>query len=203
MTAIGIKGVTTMPPMPIAQEVMNVVSRASSLGRCLGSGGIFIRISSYYNRGSISCIKVMAYGREMLRKAGSKLMDLDRQYADFAVKGMTNDDPRRKEYGTALGDIMGSDRAEYMRDQRGSWMGGDNSGEVVNAWSGERSASKPREDLGGMHHRMMDMVQMADNIGVRYGLPAAGVTLAGKGLYDMTAAFGNGADYPSERELPL
>lgn len=144
----------------------------------------------------------MAYGREMLRKAGSKLMDLDRQYADFAVKGMTDDDPRRKQYGTALGDIMGNDRAEYMNNQRGSWMGGDNSGDVVNAWSGSRTSSSPVEDLG-MHHRMMDLVQMSDNIGVRYGLPAAGVTLAGKGLYDITAAFGNGADYPSERELPL
>jgi hypothetical protein len=144
----------------------------------------------------------MAYGREMLRKAGSKLMDLDRQYADFAVKGMTDDDPRRKQYGTALGDIMGNDRAEYMNNQPGSWMGGDNSGDVVNAWSGARTASSPVEDLG-MHHRMMDLAQMSDNIGVRYGLPAAGVTLAGKGLYDMTAAFGNGADYPSERELPL
>ena len=43
----------------------------------------------------------------------------------------------------------------------------------------------------------------ATNIGYRYGLPAAGVTLAGKGLYDMTAAFGNGADYPEEGQLPL
>ena len=159
-------------------------------------------MSSYDNRTSINCIKVMAYGSEMLRKAGSRLMDLDRQYADFAVKGLTDDDPRRKEYGTALGDIMGTDRRNYMNDQRESWMGGDNGGEVVNAWSGARSASTPMEDLG-MHHQMMDIVQMSDNIGVRYGLPAAGVTLAGKGLYDITAAFGNGADYPSERELPL
>jgi len=202
VTAIGIKGVTTMPPMPIAQEVMNVVSRASSLGRCLGSGGIFIGISSYYNRGSISCIKVMAYGREMLRKAGSRLMDLDRQYAEYAVRGMTDDDPRRKQYGTALGDIMGTDRRNYMSEQRGNWMGGDNNGEVVNAWSGAREASKPREDLG-MHHRLMDLVQMADNVGVRYGLPAAGVTLAGKGLFDMTSSFGNGADYQEPGQLPL
>lgn len=43
----------------------------------------------------------------------------------------------------------------------------------------------------------------ATNIGYRYGLPAAGVTLAGKGLYDMTAAFGNEADYPEQGQLPL
>lgn len=37
----------------------------------------------------------------------------------------------------------------------------------------------------------------------RYGLPAGGITLAGKGLYDLTAAFGNGADYPEPGQLPL
>ena len=39
------------------------------------------------------------------------------------------------------------------------------------------------------------------NIGYRYGLPAAGLTLAGKGLYDLTAAFGNAADQPAPNEL--
>jgi len=42
VTAMGIKGVTMIPPMPIAQEVMKVLSNASSLGRCLGTGGSFI-----------------------------------------------------------------------------------------------------------------------------------------------------------------
>ena len=42
VTANGSKGVTMIPPMPIAAEVMNVLSSASSLGRCLGSGGRFI-----------------------------------------------------------------------------------------------------------------------------------------------------------------
>ena len=37
------------------------------------------------------------------------------------------------------------------------------------------------------------------NIGYRYGLPAAGVTLAGKGLYDLTAEMGN----TTEGELPM
>ena len=39
---MGIKGVTMIPPMPIAAEVINVLSNASSLGRCLGRGGSFI-----------------------------------------------------------------------------------------------------------------------------------------------------------------
>jgi len=40
--AMGIKGVTMIPPMPIAQEVIKVLSKASSDGSCLGSGGRFI-----------------------------------------------------------------------------------------------------------------------------------------------------------------
>jgi len=43
----------------------------------------------------------------------------------------------------------------------------------------------------------------ATNIGYRYGLPAAGLTLAGKGLYDLTAAFGNSADYQEPGQLSL
>ena len=44
---------------------------------------------------------------------------------------------------------------------------------------------------------------MATNIGYRYGLPAAGLTLAGKGLYDLTAQFGNAADYQEPGQLSL
>jgi len=37
----------------------------------------------------------------------------------------------------------------------------------------------------------------------RYALPAAGVTLAGKGLYDLTTKFGSKADEPEETTLPM
>jgi hypothetical protein len=56
-------------------------------------------------------------------------------------------------------------------------------------------------------HRFQNMMNAglfgAANMGVRYGLPAAGVTLAGKGLYDLTIAFGGGADYQEQGQLPL
>ena len=44
---------------------------------------------------------------------------------------------------------------------------------------------------------------MGANIASRYALPAGGVTLAGKGLYDLTAAFGNEADYQEPGQMPL
>lgn len=48
---------------------------------------------------------------------------------------------------------------------------------------------------------------MLTNAGYRYGLPAAGVTLAGKGLFDLSyqvgAHFGSKADQPEEDTLTL
>ena len=41
------------------------------------------------------------------------------------------------------------------------------------------------------------------NVASRYALPAGGVTLAGKGLYDLTTQFGNKADEPEDSTLPL
>ena len=41
------------------------------------------------------------------------------------------------------------------------------------------------------------------NVASRYALPAGGVTLAGKALYDMTTQFGGVADQPQPNELTL
>ena len=43
----------------------------------------------------------------------------------------------------------------------------------------------------------------ATNLGYRYGLPAAGVTLAGKALIDLTSAFGGAADQPEPNTLTM
>ena len=43
----------------------------------------------------------------------------------------------------------------------------------------------------------------AAQIGSRYVLPAAGVTLAGKGIYDLTVGFGGPADQPEPQQLTL
>lgn len=41
------------------------------------------------------------------------------------------------------------------------------------------------------------------NLAARYALPAGGVTLAGKALYDLTTQFGGVADQPQPNELTL
>tara|TARA_Y100000356_G_C11169994_1_gene240779 strand:- start:170 stop:664 length:495 start_codon:yes stop_codon:yes gene_type:complete len=59
------------------------------------------------------------------------------------------------------------------------------------------------EGLSTMDNYLDKGVHLASNVAVRYGLPAAGVTLAGKGLYDLTVAFGGGADQQERGQLPL
>ena len=49
----------------------------------------------------------------------------------------------------------------------------------------------------------MDAAVGTANIATRYALPAGGVTLAGKGLYDLTTQFGSKADEPEDSTLPL
>lgn len=41
------------------------------------------------------------------------------------------------------------------------------------------------------------------NLAARYALPAGGVTLAGKALYDLTTQFGGVADQPQPNQLTL
>ena len=114
-------------------------------------------------------------------------MGLDRQYADAVVRpGM--DQASINTQTIPLGEIMGA--VDVPREGGSIPMGG------IGIGSGG-----PRVDM--MNQFLADAPYMAANVGVRYGLPAAGVTLAGKGLYDMTAMFGNGADYPEEGQLPV
>lgn len=107
------------------------------------------------------------------------------------------------------GQFLGNADAKYARavedtiDNKSSWGG---------AARGMTSAV-PLQDLMTMHgaetkQEIMQAIALngsaaASNIAARYALPAGGVTLAGKGLMDMAAAFGNQADQPEPNQLPL
>jgi hypothetical protein len=127
----------------------------------------------------------MAYGLEMLRKAGSAFMDFDKKYADAVYRpGM--DRVTTNTQAIPFSDFVGG--GIDVRDEAGIKVPG-------LATGGSR--------IDAFNQVMADAPYIAANAGVRYGLPAAGVTIAGKALYDMTAAFGNGADYPEQGQLPL
>ena len=130
-----------------------------------------------------------------LRKAGQSLIDTivnaETAYADRSRK----DAYERGDRSTAiLGGTPLFEKAEYtpvdrIKEDMKETLGREARGyEVLGIQAGERAL------VGGIK---------AVNAGYRYGLPAAGVTLAGKGLIDLTAQFGNAADQPEQGQLPL
>ena len=113
----------------------------------------------------------MAYGMEQLRKAGDFLNNLDTKYATRVTK-----------------DMGGAHKSPLKVMLGGSPMSS----------IGYDDAQTAKEHAMGI---AFTAGVGATNAGYRYGLPAAGLTLAGKGLYDLTAQFGNAEDQPSPTEL--
>lgn len=106
----------------------------------------------------------MAYGREQLRKAGEALANLDRRYADAIMDRYA--DPNDPNPDLIKG-LIGM-YAGGMPISLGYTPSPGNAGPVRNA-------------------------QISSAI-ARYAMPAAGVTLAGKGLYDIALALSQQTD---------
>lgn len=117
----------------------------------------------------------MAYGRDMLRKAGQAILDMDERYAN-ALFNKGDSQFVQGTRGLPLRDAIGYTE---VRDELGNELAPD------------------------FRSRMNDGAYAAANIGARYGLPGLGLTAGAKGIYDLTAAFGNGADYQEEGQLPI
>ena len=140
----------------------------------------------------------MSYGRQTImdaiRMAGSKLNQMDTAYADALV-------PREIGTSGSLMDLVNGfgayGRAIPLSQVKGSIPAG------IDAEYFSIGGVGPRSQLDARAQGYMDAAVMGANIASRYALPAGGVTLAGKGLYDLTAAFGNEGDYPEQGQLPL
>jgi hypothetical protein len=115
----------------------------------------------------------MAYGMEQLRKAGQALADFDERYANKAAADL----PAR--YG---GQVLGGTPLKDF---------GFSSQEERTASAG-RPYTQTENIVNNMAEAAMLSVPLTTNIGYRYGLPAAGVTLAGKAIYDLTGMLGGG-----------
>ena len=111
--------------------------------------------------------------KQGLRKAGDKLLDLDAAYAARVGKDI---DPQKNP-------IAEMTRAVPIRD--------------LIAPSKADNAKELAVDIA-----FTSGVALA-NMASRYALPAGGVTLAGKALYDLTNGFGGGADQPESATLPM
>ena len=115
----------------------------------------------------------MAYGMQQLRKAGKALQGFDTAYADRVRKGMGG------EKDSPMKVMLGGQPLSSIRYEGAESLTDHLQGSAFVAGVG------------------------ATNVGYRYGLPAAGLTLAGKGLLDLTAQFGNAADYQEPGQLSL
>ena len=101
----------------------------------------------------------MAYGREMLRKAGSMMLDADAAYAKAAGPG------DNKPFGQLT-------RGTSLRDAFNPVTTGEPEGVLENLFAAGLDIGVP-----------------AANIASRYALPVGGVTLAGAALHQLTGAF--------------
>lgn len=69
---------------------------------------------------------------------------------------------------------------------------------LADVFGGTADSQAEKVMLGAMNTGVM-----AANVASRYALPAGGITLAGKGLYDLTTQFGSSADEPAPNELSM
>ena len=126
----------------------------------------------------------MYHGRDMLRKAGQRIMDFDAAYAKKIEDGVK----RNMEGGGPLAiteGIRGMTSGVALRD------------------TFNRPGNNPENIKERVMLHAMEGGVAAANIASRYALPAGGVTLAGVGLYDLAAQFGGPADYQEHNQLSM
>ena len=103
--------------------------------------------------------------------------------------------------------------SKALRDSAPDPASKPNDGGLGDAWYEARTmaAHVPGVDRKGgffdpddeRYNKTVDDIAKGTAIASRYVLPAAGLTLAGVGLYDLTTKFGNAADYPEQQQLTL
>ena len=125
----------------------------------------------------------MAYGMQQLRKAGKALGDFDAAYAGKIEEGVLANMATMPGPRGVLEGFRGLTSAAPIRDTM-KWHGAETPQEYIQAGA-------------------LNAGVAAANIASRYALPAGGVTLAGKALYDLTTQFGGVADQQEPGQLSL
>lgn len=124
--------------------------------------------------------------RENLRKAGQKIADIDEAYADKAAAFIGGDPEKR-----------GKGPIGFARGIAGGVAGASHRHTGVD-WEGHNPSNKEKRQA-----RAAQIGIVGAGYGIRYGLPAAGVTLAGKGILDLTAAFTGMGDQQTGSQIEI
>ena len=122
--------------------------------------------------------------RNIFRRAGDKLREMDEAYAgkvDRFISGEPANDKgpigvAREVIGFVAGATPGKTKIEFD-DNDPEWL--------------------------KKHGKHAEWAVPAAGLGIRYGIPAAGVTLAGKGIMDLTAQFNNMGDQQTGAEIGM
>lgn len=123
--------------------------------------------------------------RERLRKAGKKISEFDAAY------------------GKKVGRFIGGDPAKRKDGWVGvvrNFMGG-----VAESQYGDAKLEfdKPPGFWGKAGQKAFEVGVPTAGYGIRYGIPTAGVALAGKGLMDLTAQINGMNNQQTGSELPM
>ena len=123
--------------------------------------------------------------REQLRKAGKKIAEWD------------------KAYGQKVGDFIAGDPKNW-KDRKRDFVRGVVGG-VAESQYGDAKVNfdKPPGFWGKAGAKAFEVGVPTAGLGIRYGIPAAGVALAGKGLMDLTSQLNQMTDQQTGSELPM
>ena len=123
--------------------------------------------------------------RERLRKAGNKIAEIDKAYGKKVGRFIAGDPEKRKDnaVGVARTALGGVARSQY--------------GEAGLEFE------KPPGFWGKAADKAVGVGVPTAGLGIRYGIPAAGVALAGKGLMDLTAQINQMGDQQTESVISL
>ena len=134
----------------------------------------------------------MAYGMEQLRKAGSAIRRFDDAYSkkigDFYEDRFENSDKTAVDIAKATAGLMFGGATPSTRK-----LG------IEVSVGADGKENKMERALANV----LDIAMPIESAVVKYALPAGGVTLAGKALYDLTVQFGGMADQPEPNQLSM
>ena len=123
--------------------------------------------------------------REHLRKAGRKIADMD------------------KAYGQKVGDFIAGDPKNW-KDRKRDFIRA-TLGAVSEAQYGDVEVNFKKEPKfwGKVGAEAFKIGIPTAGVGIRYGIPAAGVALAGKGLIDLTSQLNQMTDQQTGSEISM
>ena len=123
--------------------------------------------------------------REQLRKAGRKIAEVDRAYAE------------------KVGDFIAGDPNKW-KDRKRDFIRGVVGGVAESQYGDVKfEFNKEPNFWGKVGVKAAEIGIPTAGLGIRYGIPAAGVALAGKGLMDLTAQLNQMTSQQSGAELPM